>query len=350
MAFQNITFVYEGRIATYPVKPESEPIESKFQGFYAYRSNVATLLDLYTLNANDSPDARFLYSLLNYKFDLLDATPDVLPRVELREPRTTAGGAGSLYFPRSAQRIHLAWFLSSLGGHDEHEYQYLGDEVLSGSRCHVVRMLRRPKPQLGAWEGPLPYAKLWIDLGKGGVVARMEWFDGDKLSLRTSFDGFYEVPVPGRPSVTIPISGLVEVFSESFMDRGKTVYRDSPTSEEHYRILRDTIKVNRDLRNEFFSIKRHALASSEEDLRALLDQLKNHPAPKPARRSPVSQAERAKRLDDALAEADRQSSRLDASVAASSEQFWTTLPAWILGAVAAISLAIAVAYQWRKKI
>ena len=82
---KDISFLYEGRIDDQALDPDADEGDSKFQGFYAYRSDGASLLDLYFLNSDDQPDSRIVYGVIDFNLSILDATPDRLPRLRARD-------------------------------------------------------------------------------------------------------------------------------------------------------------------------------------------------------------------------------------------------------------------------
>jgi hypothetical protein len=102
------------------------------------------------------------------------------------------------------------------------------------------------------------------------------------------------------------------------------------------------------LSDAFFSVKKHALVTSDEGLTRLLRKLEQKPAATPT--SPPSDPEsRKKRLDLALIEADRQGEALEASSAASAGAGWFGILYNALAVFGVLALGAAGFWYWRNR-
>ena len=115
-AVQDVSFLYEGRVTqlarTAGVDPDPlNPVQ--FQGLYAYRSDGATVMDVFSRKRGDTPNSRRTSTLLRGRVELLDASPDTLPpgmRLRDVKPATMYGGPGSLSRPDSPELMFLLFF------------------------------------------------------------------------------------------------------------------------------------------------------------------------------------------------------------------------------------------------
>lgn len=321
-SFQDVTFLHEGTMVKGGEDTSNSADVIRFQSYYAYRNDGATLLDVFANGRGDRPDTRTVRSILNGRLEIFDASPDYLPPVRDRAPDAGHGGPGSLAGQDSPERIFLAWYFLTLGDPAEHDVEVQGWEEVEGHRCLKVRMLGHPKPLLKGWTGGLPFVKLWIDLERDGYPLRVELYSGDDLEVRTEISRLECHNLPdGRP-FWLPAEGSTSTYVGG-SSQGGMIRSKEPLYIETHKILKDTVKFNQGLKDDFFSTKRHALVASDEDLRKLQ---REHPKkPMPPTKSYSSDPESIqKRLDEALAEADRQAQRLETSSAARAGFGWST--------------------------
>ncbi len=343
-SFQDITFLHEGFFLRVPRKPSDPASETRFQSFYAYRSDGATLHDIFLFGQEDRPDARQIRSVLHGRLEMFDASPDHQPRVRDREPATGGGGAGSLAGPDSPERIFLAWYFATLTDPAEHDYATQGWEEVDGHRCLKVRMLNQPKSLLKGWVGGLPILKLWVDL-VCGYPRRIEYYRGDDLVYRTEISRLERLPLPDGRLIWFPAEGTTSQY-QGRDDQRRLVFRKEPFVRETRKILLNTVKFNQNLSDSYFSAKKHALVANDEGLRKLQRELEKKPVTQ--MKNPPSDPESIqKRLDEALAGADHQSKRLEASSAARSGAGWFGVLIGGLGVFGLLLLGGAGLWYWR---
>ncbi len=281
--FLDVTFLHEGTLVN-PAGESPKPADTaRFQSYYAYRNDGATLLDTFVASG-DGRNARTVRSVLNGRLETLDATPEYLPPVRDRVLDTTLGGPGSLAFPGSPERIFVGWYLRDLGDPAERDTEVLGWEDIEGHRCLGVKMLRYPKPSLKGWMGGLPFVKLWIDLERDGYPLRIEFFSGDNLEVRTEITRLERFKLPDGHTLWLPTGGKTSTYVGG-STRGGMVRSKEPLTIETHGILRDTVRFNQGLKDDFFSTKRHALVANDEDLKKLLANTRRN-RPRPSRVPP----------------------------------------------------------------
>ena len=166
---------------------------------------------------------------------------------------------------QSPERIFLAWYFPTLGEPAEHDFKVLGWEDVDGHRCLKVSMLRQPKKLLQGWHGGLPYIRLWIDPQRDGYPVRYEYYRGDDLHIRGEITRMERVQVPEGRAIWFPTQGKVWGFVGQ---HGLAVHKEPAYTDTHG-VLIHTVKFNQGLKDSFFSVKKHALVASDEDLRKL---------------------------------------------------------------------------------
>ena len=145
-SFRDVAFVHEGTLENFRGKSGRHDDLYRFQTYYAYRSDGATLLDVFGRKKPDEPMNRQIGSVLHDRLEMLNATPDSGSKLRDRESQTGSGGPGSLARYDSPERIFFAWYFPLLGNPQEHDVKVEGWESIDGNRCLKVRMLRQPRP------------------------------------------------------------------------------------------------------------------------------------------------------------------------------------------------------------
>ncbi len=349
-SFHDVTFLYEGDGAK-PEQDHSRRIVSRFQGLYAYRADGASLVDVFGFDTGGKPDSRLLFGILNHRLEMLNASPDIPTPIRHLEPVTTNGGPGSLNRPNAPERIFLAWFFNSLGDPSEYDYEADGWGDVGNHHCLKVRMLEQPRSRLKGWIGGLPLVRYWADLERDGYPLRIEYYRGDDLELRTEIQRLERVPLPNGRHIWFPAEGKSESFGAGIVD-GKAAYSKEPTFFETHKILLSTLKFDQNLRDSFFDVKKHAAVANDEDLRKLQHELGRFQVAERATVKPKSQRSDPeslqKQLEDALAEADRQAQRLEASSAARQGVGWWEVVTWGLGVAGIAAFSGALYWSWRR--
>ncbi len=319
-SFEDVTFLYEGTMSRRAVDGGSFERTSRFQGFLAYRSDGATLLDIFVHRREDEPVNRTLYSLLQHRLEVLNASPDAWPHIRDRDPTVGVGGAGTLNRQDAPLKIFLPWYFATLRTPAEHEVQEKGWEAVDGHACLRMRMLRFSRRNLEGWVGGLPFCELWVDAARDGYPLRYEIYRGDDLEARTEIARLVRVKLPSGRSIWFPAEGTTWQFLGQDANR-RMVYNKKPVFAVTHTILIDSLKFDHSLRDDFFSVKKHSFVASDEALAHLLRPAEQSGGARP--KVPPSDPEsRRMRLDDALLQADRQARELESSSAARGGAGW----------------------------
>lgn len=321
--FKDVQFIYEGTVR--PTGPD-ESVATTFQGAYSFRNDGATLIDVFML-AGGNPNGRVLWSLLKDRREDFDASPDILLRLSERKPSVSVGAPGSFDFPRSPERLFLAYFFRSHANAEEFGLEPQGWEDVDGRRCLVVIAFGSPRPKFDNQNRSRSFGKFWLDLERNGNPLRIEWYVQDKLAIQTFVD-LERLATPRGRLVWFPLQARTSTYGIR-LEKGKALRNEKPAYVETYKIRPYTIQFDQGLPDAFFSTKKQAFVTSDESLAKLKRELESW---KPARKvhEPSDPESRKRRLDDALSRADAQAARLEASSAARAEEHWSRiLIGWI---------------------
>jgi len=316
---QDVTFVYEGT-----VRQVDSSVQRSFQGLYSFRSDGATLVDVFSRPANDdAPDSRSIHAILNGSLETVRQVPDLgyLAQQNAR-PQSSKGGPGTLNMHKSPERILYLWYFQTLEDPEHYGYEFQGWEKVDGHVCAKVQLYRSPKDVALNSKNP-SLVRFWVDLQRGGHPLKAEFSRGPTLRIRNEIQ-LGRVRVSSEESIWFPIRGVTETF-----DDGKLSFRET------YAVVDGSLRLNQGLDDSDFTVsiaqnKRlpdvGGLRQRQEQLEEQWEEAKRIPPP---RTDPEGVKER---LDKQLAEAERQAKQLEASSAA--RQRWGTT------SVAQISLVL----------
>jgi hypothetical protein len=347
-SFRDVSFLHEGTLVVAKDGELGQTNSNRFQAYYAYRGDGATLLDVFSYGREDRPMTRFLYSILNGRSEFLNASPDIEPRVADRSPAIGRGGPGSLDNPTSPERIFLAPFFSTLGDAPEYKPESQGWEEIDGRRCLKIKMLAYPESQVKGWPGGLPYITLWFDLERDCYPLRLERFRGDNLEGRTEISRLERIELPAGRRLWFPAEGRTTSYSGNMGKDKSSLYSKEPQAVETHTILLETVKFDQGLSDGVFSVKKHAAVANDEGLRKLQHQLESRPK-SPTVTPPSDPESRRKRLDKAFEEAEQQAAQLEASSAARAGMDWTQFLSGGMGVVGVITLMGMGFWYWRRR-
>ncbi|MGC8639972.1 MAG: hypothetical protein ACP5XB_08870 [Isosphaeraceae bacterium] len=287
------------------------------QGTYAYRSDGATLLDVYVHSARtDVPYQRTTLAALKGRLEQINRIPD-------REynPATLAGPAlpGAFDRPMSAQRIlYLSYFHAHSGLANE-DFADEGWEDVAGHRCLRVRINLFPSAAVKLSPGAtMMWNRLWIDMERGGYPLRVELWRGSDLWGRDEVE-LAEVPGPGGKRIWFPARGT----SDSFVREDGSVSARARVRET-YSVVAGTTRFNQGLADKIFSVKYNGSLAETAGLRSQRRLFQSIPPPQ-RDQSPKDPESLQRQLDERLAEADKQSKELDASSTVGTYRDWTLI-------------------------
>ncbi len=344
----DVSFIHEGTLEMEKKGTDKPEPRGSFQTFYAYRSDGATLLDVFGTQPG-RPTGRVVSTLLHGRLELLDASPDEETPIRNRAAESGPGGPGSMARYNSPERIFLAWYFPTLGEPGEHDFKVLGWEEVGGRRCLKVSFLKQPKALLKNWVGGLPYYRMWVDLQRDGYPIRYESLRGEKIEARGEITRMEQLELPNKKPIWMPVQGISWGFHGKGAP-GRLTIKDSPTSIDKHTILINTVKFNQGLSDAFFSVRKHSLVASEEDLRKLQREMESDfQVDLKARRRAAASDDPSKRLDDALVKAEEQSKMLEASSAARAGAGWGEFAVWSMGILGVVLVSLGGLIFWRSR-
>jgi hypothetical protein len=336
--FQDVTLVYEGGL----LRTDNEDERMTYQGLYSFRSDGATLLDLYSRPADLSKmHNRRINAILNKKLNALYQVPDR----GYTQPDTSGGGAGVLNFPTSPERILYLWYLQTLGDPDAYGYEFQGWEYVDGHRCLRAQLSVIAKRKWGTWRGDKPYIRLWIDVERGGHPLKVEFLRGSNLYMRSDKIQLGREALPDGTMAWFPLSGETNSFTTPSKTGGDE-YHSSPVYRETYAVVDGSVRLNQGLPDTYFTVDRKNATFADREMTRLKQELDATPQPPPMRTDPASVKQRIGKL---LAEADRQSRRLEASSAARQAWGMATFIQYLSGSIGFLLLLGAAIWRWRSR-
>jgi len=336
----DLEFVFEGTISPTdrtskpdPLRPglrtNPDDFNNSYQGTFAWRSDESIHLDNYVQNVNPTrPLSRQITTLFRGGIANRNRVPDHLPPAGPES--SSAGGVLSMDRPMSPIRITQYPIILTLIKAFDWYYYFQKWEDVSGRRLLVFDLSNKPTPR----DDKAFVYRFWLDMERGSMPVQVEVFDGPDLRGRVSNIELTSVNTADGKQVWIPVRGK----EESFVDF--RTYSKSPVFTETYAVLNGTIRVNQGLPDSRFSLDYEAKPTSGGLVKAKAT-FDGASATHRAKQEPPQ-----KRIDRALAEADRQSEQLQAS--APSRESWVSrniIPTAIL-AIGSLTLIGVGSWRW----
>lgn len=314
---KDVWFIFEGQMRGLEGEKAGAHDDGQFfQGIYAYRSDGATLLDVYSHSVKtDVPYMRTTFASLKGKLEYVTRIPD-----KVYDPPITASTASPGVFdrPMSAQRIlYLSYFRDHSGLANE-DFADGGWEDVAGRRCLRVRINVFPSAgfkEIGT--AKMMWDRLWIDMERGGHPLRAELWRGRDLWSRTEIE-LEQVPGPGGKRIWFPVRGT----AESFVREDASVSTRARVRET-YSVVTGTTRFNQGLADKIFSVKYNGSLPETAELRTQRRLFQSIPPPWQQGQNDPKNIQR--QLDERLAEAEKQSNQLDASSTVGTYRDWTLI-------------------------
>jgi hypothetical protein len=334
--YQDISLIAEGTRSyvgpTGAIKREGKYYSQTYQTFFVVRNDGSCFQDLYLRSeVGDGLLQRSTKSLLKGKLETLRTVPDLN-----RSSRSSANGQASVFFDKgSPARILFLWYFLTLKEPADHGYEFRGWEDVDGHNCLCVRLFLGPvRPD--AEKNGLFYHLFWIDMHRGGHVLRYEYKLGQKLHSRVDGVKLQLLPTQDGKSVWIPVQGEYNCFCF-----GTDSFYDVPLFRETYHVVGGSTLLNQGLSDRQFSVDWNwSNATETEEMKSTR---RKKVALSPLSKTTTNSPNLKKRLDHALAEADSQSRRLEASSVTRAASSWT--PAFQLaGFIAGLGMLVTAAW------
>jgi len=322
---QDVSFDYEGRKAV-PSKSGPEQVMDVYTGSFIHRSDGAALTDLYHFDQQFKEASHGVVAILDGTTSSSDRRADqknASISIKKQGPLEYAG-------PGNYRQIWLADLVKKFAL-SPYVYEFEGMRQHDGADCIVVRF------RLVYTKDEMPKDKtlseiFWVDLNRGGHVIRHESrVPGNNLSTVTTVQLQRFEPRPGRV-VWLPCSGKFEGMIDVSKDF-KRIFATKPVWYSTYDLLPLTIRFDRGLKDEVFSIKpRTGDAISDEVRKARYEFGQYMVRPVTVTRNPTD-AEVKAELDRMLKDSKVMANELKATAPPLEESGWWTRWPWaVVGA------------------
>ena len=336
---RDVSFVYEGdfRYVGPPsyIKGKKDVLDRTFQGFYAFRADGATLLDLYDRFPSRNDLMHETTAMLKWKVERIGQYADRKNAIGNQKLKYS-GEPGTFFTDGTPARIFYAWYFQFwprrwISEPDVTGYEFQGWEEVDGHRCLRVQRDALIHQSQG------PVLRFWVDLDRGGHPLKVELWMGGKLNFRVDRIKLDRLPIGEKGElVWLPVSGMEEDFV------WEAEHRSTPFFRSTYAIVYGSVKFNQGLTDDQFTLNSNLLGRTTElsKIRRTFD------TTPPMRTDPEGVK---LRLEASLVEADQQSKELKASEPAAEGQAVTT--AWQLGSagIALLLFGSAAVWKWRSQ-
>jgi hypothetical protein len=323
---RDCAFVYEGDHRY--VGPADEPgmrkgvPSTQFQGSCAFRADGAVFVDCYARFGEQF--SRSTHAILGDATSSIERIPD---QRKAKVQTTSHAFPHGLVRTGSPLRLVYNWYLvanTDLGALD---YRCHGFERRNGYQTLHIEV--NGLPELPA--SVVGRAHYWFDLERDGHVVRMEIKKNDRLATLVQIE-LEQVKDASEKWIWFPVRSTIETFAYGPTTQSIR-FSDSPFFRETITIVPSSLRINQNLPDSVFQIDSKGGVTDTSDLARVKEEFL-HPPPKPKLRTDVRSVQQ--RLDDQLAEADKNAARLDASI---DRERVNWLP-WAQGALAIVGFAI----------
>ena len=335
---QDISFVYEGEFRylgpSSKIRGGKDALDRDYQGFYALRSDGATLLDLYDRFLAHDSLKRTTSAMLKWQVERFGQFADhknaIGGKIEHK------GDPGTFFTDGSPERILFLWYFQFwpqrwISDPGVTGYEFQGWEDVDGHRCLRVQrdaLIHSPNG---------PVLRFWIDVARGGHPLKYEMRVGGKLEMHVEQIKLDRIPIAeGKEPIWLPVSGVEEDF---LWDKTHT---SSPMFRSTYALVNGSVRVNQGLDDDQFTL--HSNLFSREP--ALANVRRTFDTTPPVRTDPEGVR---LQLDAALAKANRESEQLKASSPAAPDRFRTMLWQFGFAGLGSMILGFVVVQIWRRR-
>ncbi|MFO0953091.1 MAG: hypothetical protein U0835_18445 [Isosphaeraceae bacterium] len=222
----------------------SQEVDLNFQGTFAYRNDGSAHVDVYEkpLTPNGST-RRIITNLFKNKVAKRHIVPD--KGGSIAADRSESGGVLALKGAPSGSWLTMAIVLRDNLQNNNLQFQFIGWETLGDSRCAVVSFFATDS----GGERRLFEKKYWLDMAKGAQVVKFEDFDEGNLASRFDNIKLMNFITEDGGRMWFPVSATSHVFRS-----GPLKFSDTPVTERTFFLLAGTLAVNRNLKDDRFSL------------------------------------------------------------------------------------------------
>lgn len=247
----------------------------------------------------------------------------------------------------SPLELHAIWDLVGIYGALHHEVVGEGWEVVDGHNCLKVRASVLTTDKDVDKERDKRY--YWLDLDRNGQALKVEYYNGGQLQGVIDRVRLEEFDLPGGGTYWLPVYSRQRSFA-----LGLNIL-ENPVTERTVSMVAGSELFNLNLPDAVFSVLRDSAYPTPKELQGVEASVKAGPLaskfgaqaalqPPRYRTDPVSVR---KRIEDGLAEADRQSKELEASSPAREAWSGTTVVQVAIGVLGVGLLGFVAARKWR---
>ncbi len=248
---------YEGEVEYPPPEDRSllhpnrlQGVTETYTGAYARRSDGATRVDIYVEEPKTNVLRRHTVVNLNGKTESRSGT-DIQKNSQITIRATMPQ---SLPGTSSYARIWLGDVVLGLA-RSSVPYRFEGMQQVEGRSCAVVRFAYNEAPET-------PRANVmsnvfWIDLERGAHVLRHEHRWGDDVMETTTLTNLREVRSPSGKTGWLPVAGEVRGYMTVNLNLPEKprMFTTQPVRIETYHVIDGSLRMERRLGDDFFSIK-----------------------------------------------------------------------------------------------
>ena len=338
---KSLDFVYEGH---YQQPNDRGPggtgaFDQDFQGTFLYRGDGAAYYDLYAIYpARSGGVVRKKASLLKGRIETIRDLVDSKQQIQKNQVKSREGSLMSLNPSESPADLCAAWQFGEYRDNFFHDLAIEGWETVDGRNCLRVRISVLSSADDTDKER---HKRIYFfDLDRNAQVLKMQQYRKGEPAATIDEVRLKEYQLPGGGSFWFPVQSRQRMFRP-----GERI----AASDRIVSIVAGSERFNLDLPDSLFDVRRESAYPTPKELSAgtLARQFQAQaPAPpkEPYRTDPVSVR---KRIEDGLAEADRQSKELEASSPARQAWSGTTVAQVAIGVVGVGLLGFVAVRKWR---
>ena len=352
---KSLVFIFDGRsrFVGDPQDASGNPrtYDHDMNGTFLYRSDRSALCDVYATNFSSGKVVRKRTSILRFQMEAADDLLDAKQKLEPYEIQKYRGSLTTLQ-PRYAPiDLFLVWDLETVLDELVHEAEVEGWDMVDGRNCLRIRVctfFKMDRTEDSDRERDKRF--YWLDLERNAQVLREEYYSHGNLAARIDQVRLVERQLEDKTTYWLPVASRRQGFR---MGGPEERYSKEPVYEQTFAVVAGSEQFNLNLPDSLFSVLRDAAYPTPKELASiaarvdageLARKFKQQEPPPPYRTDPVSVR---RRIEDGLAEANRQSKELEASSPARETWSGTTLIQVGVGVVGVALLGFVAVRKWR---
>jgi hypothetical protein len=306
---------------------------------YAYRSDGSAHLDSFEkLISDNTAMSHRTFALVGHRLEtrILAGGQRAIPG----QYNVENGGSGSIDNKvGSPGRFLFILHLGRLLVHDADlpGYQFVGWEQVDGHNCLKITI-----DEISGAPGS-SLSTYWVDLRRGGHILKQDHYVNGDIWYRKHGIRLGQFPLPNGEVVWFPIHGEFDTFMNAKGPSSKPVFH------EVVGLVRGSLVFNQGLSDDRFKVDWSGRKRSASGYGSMARDFGSIPAGQEPDRLKTDPASVQKYHDEKLAEANRQSSQLDASRPSGPPWGGAAIASTILAALGVSALVVAIAMRRRNQ-